>query len=466
MLSGSNQFSTVSDNDAFIRINHLDRRYFELSNNKTFIPIGPNICFPRFETEEEKVFKLYEEQFKKLSENGGNYTRIYLSAPFWEVEHERAGEYDPKIVARLNRLLGLGKKYQIKIKFCFEYFRSIEKIPPPFKYAISFGKYIYSEKFGGSLTTVSEFFNSETGRDLFRNRIKFFSDLYSTNSQVFAWELWNEMNSVGSGSDYIQWTETMLDEAHRLFPQSMIVQNLGSFDNYKVRKTYQHITTMPRNDYAQIHRYLDPGAELEVCRGPMDVLTSDAIIEIQKYVDNKPVVLAETGAVEYKHAGPSVLYESDKEGILLHDLLFAPFFSGSAGPGQSWHWSYYIDRNNLWWHYGRFSEAIKNFDPVIENVVPIRLDQQHFRVYALKGQNTVLIWLRDANTNWKTELVDKINAPVNQKVTFDSWPMQVAENAKVTLFDPWGNNWTKSQIINGKISLPDFSRSLVIKIEK
>jgi hypothetical protein len=257
----------------------------------------------------------------------------------------------------------------------------------------------------------------------------------------------------------------MLKELRPMFPKSMIVQSMGSFDRENVRDMYRRLTTMPGNDIAQIHRYLDPGAELEICRGPMDLLAADTIQELQKYNEDKPVLLAEIGAVEYKHAGPSVLYTSDKEGTLLHDSLFAPFFSGAAGPGQPWHWTYYLDLNDIWWQFGRFAEAIKNFDPVREEVVPVRLDQQHFRAYALKGKNTVLIWMRDVNTNWKTELVEKVKAPVNQGITFNCWPMHTAENAKVSIYDPWANKWTTSELINGKISLPPFIRSLVIKIE-
>ena len=464
----SNPIVSLSDNDAFVQINRSDHRYFQLSNGKTFIPVGPNICFPRFETEEAKVFALYDRQFRTLHENGGNYSRIYLSAPFWEVEHEKAGEFDLQFAGRLDRLLGLAKQYQIKLKFCFEYFRTVEKVPAPFKYANPFCKPIYSVKYGGTVSSMPEFLNSEKGRDLYLNRLKFFAGRYGTNSQIFAWELWNEMNSIESatGTDLLQWNVRMFEEAHRLFPSNLIVQDLGSFDTLAVRKIYQQYTSLAGNDYAQVHRYLDPGAHLEVCRGPIDVLTSDAILELQKYVSDKPVVLGETGAVESRHSGPFKLYPFDKEGILLHDILFAPFFSGSAGPGQCWHWSYYIDLNQLWWHYGRFTEAIKDYDPVKEKAEPIRLDQQHFRVYALKGQHTILIWLRDVNSNWKTELVDKIDAPVNREITFDSWPLKVTDNTKATVYDPWKNQWTESKMVAGTLRLPDFRRSIVIRLNQ
>jgi hypothetical protein len=51
--------SFKKDNDAFVRINHPDSTYFELSNNKTSIPIEPDICFSRFENDICLPSKLY-----------------------------------------------------------------------------------------------------------------------------------------------------------------------------------------------------------------------------------------------------------------------------------------------------------------------------------------------------------------------------------------------------------------------
>jgi len=46
--------------------------------------------------------------------------------------------------------------------------------------------------------------------------------------------------------------------------------------------------------------------------------------------------------------GPFKLYEKDKAGVILHDVLFAPFSAGAAGTGYCWHWDKYIDKNGLW----------------------------------------------------------------------------------------------------------------------
>jgi len=50
-------------------------------------------------------------------------------------------------------------------------------------------------------------------------------------------------------------------------------------------------------EIAQIHRYLDLGAEMPVCKMPMDIICSSAIEELHSYHTDKPLLLAETGAV-------------------------------------------------------------------------------------------------------------------------------------------------------------------------
>ena len=110
---------------------------------------------------------------------------------------------------------------------------------------------------------------------------------------------------------------------------------------------YRTFCLIPENDIAQVHRYLDLGARLEVCHGPVDILAADAVQTLLSFNSGKPVVLAESGAVEPSHSGPFKLYDQDKEGILLHDILFAPFFTGAAGAGQCWHWDSYVAKNDL-----------------------------------------------------------------------------------------------------------------------
>jgi hypothetical protein len=243
------------------------------------------------------------------------------------------------------------------------------------------------------------------------------------------------------------------------------MQSLGSFDRKSSFNFYEQFVTLPSNEIAQVHRYLDPGASWEICQAPMDILASNAVQELQKMVKNKPIVLSEVGAVEANHSGPSLLYQKDTLGVLLHDILFAPFFSGAAGPGQSWHWQFYIEKNNLWWHFGRFEKAIRGINPIKENFTPQFYEIDDVRLYMLKGKSNILIWGRDSKSDWATELVEgqkpekrNLNIPLSKLLISD-------KQYNVKMYDPWNDMWSKIAIENNGLTIPQFERSFVIRIE-
>ena len=275
------------------------------------------------------------------------------------------------------------------------------------------------------------------------------------------------MNAMKGPEDsiFFAWNEKMLREVKHRFPENLVMQSLGSFDNDNVRPVYKKMMLLPGNEIAQVHRYLDLGAKMEVCQSPMDIICSSAIEELLSYHTGKPVILAETGAVEPHHAGPSKYYPVDTAGILLHDILFAPFFSGSAGAGMSWHWESYVHKNNLWYHFQRFNEAIKGINPLEEKFVPAKAETNTVRLYLLKGKKTTLLWLRDKKNNWESELQNGIVPETLHGIQLNLRDLGVMASAgKIEVYDPWKNSWTS--IKKGDISfiLPDFKRSIIIRL--
>jgi hypothetical protein len=255
----------------------------------------------------------------------------------------------------------------------------------------------------------------------------------------------------------------MLPELHRLFPRNLAMQSLGSYDGEYAREPYRRLATMPGNDVAQVHRYLDLGARFEICHGPMDLLAADAVRDLLSQHSGRPVLLAESGAVEPSHSGPFKLYNQDTNGVLLHDVLFAPFFAGAAGPGHIWHWDYYVAKQNLWWHFARFAEVVKDLDSPAEHFQPDLLPHSRLRVYMLKGQHTVLLWCRDAQNTWRSELAEgKAPNPVNDAL-LDLGPLKLGK-ASARLYDPWENRWTKAELEGNRLRLPAFKRSLVVRL--
>jgi hypothetical protein len=454
----------------YVRVSPRDTRYLELSDGKPYIPVGLNMIAPPGRDEGKALMQM-EDWMRRLSANGGNYIRLWLSNPFFDVEHARSGVYDEEKAQRIDAVLALARQYNIRVKMTLEHFRHLGDGRQTWA-----GKRIYHVSQGGPAKDIADFFANPASREQFKRKLDWYAKRYGDDPLIFAWELWNEFDAVQDmwqpekwreGGLALDWTRVMLDALHQRFPRNLCVQSLGSFDSAGKTQTYRTFTLIPENDLAQVHRYLDLGARLEVCHGPMDVLAADAVQTLLSFNAGKPVLLAESGAVEPSHSGPFKLYDKDKEGILLHDVLFAPFFTGAAGAGQCWHWDYYVAKNDLWFQFGRFAQAVKDLDPPAEGFRPVRVEHPRLRVYALVGQHTLLAWCRDAQNTWKTELAEG-QAPEVLKDQFVTLPQDVAPKPSPTvrIYDPWTNTWSPGKIEAGKLSLPPFTRSIVFRMER
>jgi hypothetical protein len=359
----------------------------------------------------------------------------------------------------------MARKYNLRIKLTLEHFRSLTVEENPQAWAT---KSVYHTSGGGPLDSIRQYLNSPEGQNLFLHKVDFYQNRYGSDTLFFGWELWNEMNAMKGPQDsvFFDWNVKMLEEVKKRFPENLVMQSLGSFDAERVRPVYKKMMLLPENQIAQVHRYLDLGAEMEICHQPMDIICASAIEELRSYNSEKPVILAETGAVEPRHSGPSKLYPLDTAGILLHDLLFAPFFSGSAGAGMSWHWDSYVDKNNLWYHFKRFSNAIEGINPIDENFIPSKSESVDFRMYLLKGKNTSLLWLRDKKSNWESELKDRIPPVTRSDSRLNFKTIGINSDIKqVSVYDPWQDKWSEMKPDDSTIILPDFKRSLVIRIK-
>ena len=123
-----------------------------------------------------------------------------------------------------------------------------------------------------------------------------------------------------------------------------------------------------------------------------------------------------------------------------------------------------MDANNLWWHFGRFAEAVGGLDPAAEQLEASMVEHPRLRVYALKGKRTTLLWCRDARNGWREELEQRQPPEKLRGAEVDLRPVLDAGAAAVRFYDPWRNKWSNGRLKDGVIRLPDFSRSLVVRI--
>ena len=440
----------------FVDVHPDAPRYMVEASGKTFLPIGCNICFDRLYGGEDGSRAACEERYfrrmRTFAANGGNFLRIWLGHPFFEVMPDKPDVFDPAAAETLRRTVRLAEELGIRIKFTLESFRRTTPAFPGEKHIFLRPLYAPYAK------DMLEFFASERCREIYLGKARFLKSLgFGDSPAVICWELWNEINAMGPVAVYEAWSDRMLADLQALFPRQMVTQNLGSFADPHDFYEYDYLARVKDNAFMQAHRYLDPGAALDVTRGPMDVLCADAVREMLDRRPDRPAFLSETGAVLARHAGPSDLYEKDVGGTLLHDEIFAPFFAGSAGCGQPWHWDHqYIDRHGLWYHFGRFARAVKGLDPAAERFRPIHSETHRLRFFALIGRKTTVVWCRDKQNTWESELRrgEPPRKIENEIIPFDS-------SSGFAVYLPWEDR--EVRLPAGRCRLPVFERSCVVR---
>ncbi|MFM8337902.1 MAG: twin-arginine translocation signal domain-containing protein, partial [Opitutaceae bacterium] len=77
-----------------VRVSRRDPRYLETADGRPFVPIGLNLCFPRFVDTGAAGLALYERWLTRLAVNGGNFFRLFLGHQFFDPEVEAAGRFD------------------------------------------------------------------------------------------------------------------------------------------------------------------------------------------------------------------------------------------------------------------------------------------------------------------------------------------------------------------------------------
>lgn len=438
---------------SYVEVSDENPRYFRLSDGQPYIPIGCNIAAM------ESVPRM-EHYLEEMHRNGANFGRVWLNTDLFEIE-TRYGEIDTSKLERIDRLLELAGKYGIKIKFCIESFRHIR--PGENRWDT---KASYHTSNGGPFADADDYITSQQGRDEFLRRVRVFRDRYGDHPAVFGWELWNEMNAVETSEEHLRaWNVWMLPRVKELFPKNLVMQSLGSLDRRSSFPIYEFINELPANEVAQVHRYIDQGAELTVCSAPTDSMASDAIGVLRRFDCVKPMLLAESGAVRPVHTGPHPIYKVDTMGSVLHDVLFAPFFSGAAGPGHLWHWDHHIDKQHTWFQMARFARAVEDIDPIRERFEPLRRDTLGMRVYVLRGRHTTLVWCRDTVSTWQRELVERIPAQERSGLSIDLGPVVGDRRIRrVSTYDPWRD--VQVRAARGTVvALPPFRRSIVVRIE-
>lgn len=373
----------------FVRVNRLNRAMLAFDNGEPFFPIGANIGWYTNDALIE-----FERRFDALAANGGTVARVWLAPwsflPEWKDTGLRNYANRELRMGWFDRILAMAEARGI-------YLIVVLSESGMFVPDARWPENPYNIANGGPCAEPRDFLTDARAKAAYRNQLRYIAARWGSSPNILAWEWMNEVNSAPGF------------ETAELMP--WLVEMTSALRAYDVNR---HLTTisyaavdgdpgvwaMREIDLVQRHEYIqsDP-AWFRPIRDAQGALARFKQVREQPV---KPVIVGEFGAnsdIEHPRGGY-------RQGIHLHNSLWASAFAGMAGSAQYWWWDNYIEPGDLWTHYRGLSSFLRGED--LSRMVPAAVTatvsagnpvvaQALATPPAAVGRFRALLWLRNAD---------------------------------------------------------------------
>lgn len=359
-------------NNGFIRISKKDYLFMEFSNKKPFYAIGMNLCWST-----NDVIKDYEKWLGKLKENGCNFIRLWMANWFVGIEWTETGirnyEKRQKQAFLLDKILDMCREKGIYIMLCL-----VPHVEFSNKTNSNWEKNPYNIKNDGLLKDPSEFFTDMIAREAFKNRIKYIIARWGYSPNIFAWEIFNEVEKTDNYNteNIIKWHKDIISYIKKLDVNKHLIST--SFANPNMDAEIWKLSDI---NFTQTHFYgVKDGSELyELSKEKTDNYSKPHIVStfITDLEDD------------------FIKNNIDPEGISLINSIWAGVFTLSFGSPMPWYWDSYIDKNNLFRIFKPLSEFVKNIKFQDEDLVELTNKKVYFIDASDKQHGNIIFYSKN-----------------------------------------------------------------------
>lgn len=447
-----------SKSKGFLKLNYDNKNYLRFSNGEGYFALGLNICWP----DSRNKLKDYLRYLDILQKNNCNYTRLWLCTWGFNLETEKPYAYNMTSALYLDRVFEEAAKRGIYIKLCLLNFHD-------FVYSPDKGPYLSK---WGPCRDPKDFFLKKEARKIFKNLLHYTNARWGAYTSLYGWELWNEKfyaleNTTSKiTEDYIKnilflpWTREMALELKKIDPYNHIITtSLGMNINWP------EIWNIPEIDVVQYHTYINYD---ETRRMEAEKDIPFFLLERKTYINyfEKPYLMSEFGYAGTNEYNP--YNDIDKNGIGLHNSLWASSFSGYSGCAMNWWWDNYIDKNNLYYHYKALADFLAGIDWNRKKIYFADDSDPVLRVMGMKDDNITCFWMQNKRASWFNIIECK-----NKPQTLKEYSFELAGYEKgsyqLEWYDTHKGNIFETQVLEndtGKltIKLPEFKYDVALRL--
>lgn len=448
---------TAPVDDGFIRPDSESevKRYLRFDSGRPYIPIGVNVDWPSDNT---GIFNL-DMYYDKVASNGGNWTRLWMTqfasgiTIEWSADHSSGlyhglNKYSLEAAYRLDRIFELWQQYglygQVALNIHSQYEAS--------KWS-SWSDNPLNAANGGPLESSADLWDNAQANWYIQMRIRYMIARYGYNSNILAWEIFNEVDAVVGyqPARVIEWQNNMESQIKYLDPANHIVTtSYGLTIDINPDQNWEY----PGYDAVELHLYSDR---------PIETLPEQ--YELLKSYE-KPIIVGEYG-IDWLAENNS----EDPQGIHLRNGAWTAVMSGFAGTTMSWWWYDYLIDNDLFGFMLPISLFLEGEDLSLYPDIGIAYDSSSSKLelFALSAPDRMVGWVHDKDSTWgstlKNDLPDHAGdtieisglTPGEYKVVF--WSTQEGGG---TISE--SNAHTDDEKDNLIVTLPSFTGDVALKI--
>lgn len=333
-------------------IRQVSGNYLQFDNGDQYIPIGENIAW-----QDENAVLDYQGWLTKLSDNGGNFFRLWHA--HWGLgiewshgwaDFEGLRTYNQRTSVYQDWLLDFCAAKDIYVMMCLQHHGQVSTTVNP-----EWNTSPYNVANGGPCTITAEFFTDSLARTHTRNRLRYIVARWGYSRNILCWELFNEVGWTDSfdqiHGEVAQWHFEMADflaandPYHHLITTSFARESEGS-----------EVWSDMIFDFTQSHVYMNHGN-----------LERAVAVPVRNYLASfrKPTLTGEFGL-----GSNSALANEDINGIHIHNSMFASLFAGGLGTAMTWWWDSYIETRDLYYHFQPISTIVANIPFIDYELMP------------------------------------------------------------------------------------------------
>ncbi len=341
-----------SEDPGFLRVGQNTGRHFVYENGESYFPLGENLGWVNGATLEPWISYLDE-----CHAAGINWIRIWmcpwgLTELEWMPTHGRyhgLGRYDLRNARMIDGIFREAQKREIQIQWVINHHGQYSTHANPI-----WDSNPYNVENDGFLEDPEDFFCHPRMKEHYRDRLRYLVARWGGYTNLLAWEFWNEVNITKRDYHFSlvkEWHEEMSGYLRQLDPYDHLQTTSGAGDSTDLH-------TIDGLDFIQTHAYVE------------NII--DKIMDRSQYAYREyPRTPHFFGEMSYDADGPN---REDKEGVILHNQLWASAHSWDSGTAMTWWWDNWVRPYDLYGHFQILSDYLSGIDWEQENLLPMKCE--------------------------------------------------------------------------------------------